>query len=211
MAGSLTVLVAATLSVYLATVTLQIHRQSTIDEARAADVIVVLGAAEYRGRPSPVFKARLDHALDLYRRGLAPRLLTTGGAGGDPVFTEGGVGRAYLVGNHVPSEAIIVEPEAESTVQSTAAVAEIMQRMGLTSCLLVSDGYHIFRAKKMLASRRASGVRLPAAVSPAGRLRSVVAISAPVRRLPPVADRDKSVASALTVSIVPADAWSEHG
>ena len=153
MAGSLAALAAAALGVYLAAVARQIHWQSTIDEARAADVIVVLGAAEYRGRPSPVFKARLDHALDLFRRGLAPRLLTTGGAGGDPVFTEGGVGRAYLVSNHVPSEAIIVEPEAESTVQSTAAVAEIMQRMGLTSCLLVSDGYHIFRAKQMLASR----------------------------------------------------------
>jgi uncharacterized SAM-binding protein YcdF (DUF218 family) len=135
----------------------QIHRQSTIDEARPADLIVVLGAAEYRGRPSPVFKARLDHALDLFRRGQAPRVLTTGGAGGDPFYTEGGVGRAYLVSNGVPSEAIIVEPEAESTVQSTAAAAEIMHRMGLTSCILVSDGYHIFRARKMLAAR---GVRV---------------------------------------------------
>jgi uncharacterized SAM-binding protein YcdF (DUF218 family) len=138
---------------YLAGIARQIHLQSTIEEARPADVILVLGAAEYRGRPSPVFKARLDHALELYRRGLAPRLLTTGGAGGDPVFTEGGVGRAYLVSNGVPSEAIIVEPEAESTVQSTAAAAEIMRRMGLGSCILVSDGYHIFRAKRMLATQ----------------------------------------------------------
>jgi len=116
-------------------------------------VIVVLGAAEYRGRPSPVFKARLDHALELYRRGLAPRVLTSGGAGGDPVFTEGGVGRSYLVGSGVPSEAIIVEPEAETTVQSMSAVAEIMRRMGLKTCILVSDGYHIFRAKQMLATQ----------------------------------------------------------
>ncbi len=142
-----------TLGVHLWGVTGQIHRQSTLDEARPSDVILVLGAAEYRGRPSPVFKARLDHALALYRQGLAPRILTTGGAGGDPQYTEGGVGRAYLVGLNVPSEAIIVEPEAESTYQSTAAAAEIMHRMGLSSCILVSDGYHIFRARKMLAEQ----------------------------------------------------------
>ncbi len=138
---------------YLAAVMKQIQRQSTLDEAREADVILVLGAAEYRGRPSPVFKARLDHALELYHRSLAPLILTTGGAGGDPQFTEGGVGRAYLVSQGVPSEAIIVEPEGESTVHSTTAAAEIMDRMGLRSCILVSDGYHIFRAKQMLATR----------------------------------------------------------
>src|SRR4051794_23495692 len=72
-----------------------IERQSTVDEARPADVILVLGAAEYRGRPSPVLVARLNHALWLYHEGLAPRILTTGGAGGDPSFTEGEVARAY--------------------------------------------------------------------------------------------------------------------
>jgi uncharacterized SAM-binding protein YcdF (DUF218 family) len=128
----------------------EIQRQSNIDEARPAEIILVLGAAEYRGRPSPVFKARLDHALDLFRRGLAPRILTTGGAGGDPQYTEGGVGRTYLVRHGVASEAIVVEPEASSTAESTAAAAEIMHRMGLGTCILVSDGYHIFRAKKML-------------------------------------------------------------
>jgi uncharacterized SAM-binding protein YcdF (DUF218 family) len=151
--GILSLGLLALLGAYLAGVAREIHRQSTIEEARPADVILVLGAAEYRGRPSPVFKARLDHALELYRRGLAPWVLTSGGAGGDPVFTEGGVGRAYLVGNGVPSEAIIVEPEAETTAQSMAAVAEIMRRMGLRTCILVSDGYHIFRAKQMLATQ----------------------------------------------------------
>jgi uncharacterized SAM-binding protein YcdF (DUF218 family) len=149
----LPVVVLAAVGARLLVVAQQIHRQSTIDEARPADVIVVLGAAEYRGRPSPVFKARLDHALDLFRHGQAPRILTTGGAGGDPQYTEGGVGRAYLVSHNVPSEAIIVEPEAESTAQSTAAAAEIMHRMGLASCILVSDGYHIFRARRMLAAQ----------------------------------------------------------
>jgi uncharacterized SAM-binding protein YcdF (DUF218 family) len=135
---------------YLST---RIEQQSTRDEAQKADVILVLGAAEYRGRPSPVLRARLDHALELYNRGLAPRIMTTGGAGGDPVFTEGGVGRSYLIGQGVPSEAIIVENESESTVESLAMAGEIMQRMGLHSVVVVSDGYHIFRVKKMLQNR----------------------------------------------------------
>ena len=124
-----------------------------VDEARRADVIIVLGAAEYRGRPSPVLKARLDHGLELYRQKLAPRILTTGGAGGDPHFTEGEVGRAYLVSQGVPSEAVIVESEGDSTVHSMTAAAEIMRRMNLKSAIVVSDGYHIFRAKKMLEFR----------------------------------------------------------
>jgi len=130
-----------------------IRRQSETDEVRPADVIVVLGAAEYRGRPSPVLQARLNHALYLYLQKMAPRILTTGGAGGDPSFTEGAVGRAYLSQHGVPSEAILVEDEGSSTVESTAAAAEIMQRMNLKSCIVVSDGYHIYHVKKMLEAR----------------------------------------------------------
>src|SRR6266542_6183813 len=100
---------------YLIYVSIQIGRQSTLDEAHPADVILVLGAAEYRGRPSPVLKARLDHALTLYHKGMASILITTGGAGGDPDYTEGGVGRSYLIEHGVPSEGIIVEPEGETT------------------------------------------------------------------------------------------------
>ena len=137
----------------VAVLAVRIERQSTREEAHAADVILVLGAAEYRGRPSPVLRARLDHALELYNRKLAPRILTTGGPGGDPVFTEGGVGRSYLTGRGVPSEAIIVENEGESTVQSTAMAGEIMRRMGLHSVIVVSDGYHIYRVKQMLQFR----------------------------------------------------------
>jgi uncharacterized SAM-binding protein YcdF (DUF218 family) len=113
----------------------EIQQQSMLDEARPSDAIIVLGAAEYRGKPSPVLEARLNHALYLYLKGMAPRIITTGGAGGDPVFTEGSVGRAYLTERGVPPEAIVVEREAESTAQS-----------------VVSDGYHIFRVKKMLES-----------------------------------------------------------
>ena len=146
-------LAVAGLLVIVAILSVRIEQQSTREEAQPADVILVLGAAEYRGRPSPVLRARLDHALELYNRKLAPRILTTGGPGGDPVFTEGGVGRSYLTSRGVPSEVIIVENEGESTVQSTAMAAEIMRRMELRSVIVVSDGYHIYRVKEMLRSR----------------------------------------------------------
>jgi uncharacterized SAM-binding protein YcdF (DUF218 family) len=141
------------LLVTVAILSVRIEQQSTREEAQVADVILVLGAAEYRGRPSPVLRARLDHALELYNLKLAPRILTTGGSGGDPVFTEGGVGRSYLTSHGVPSEAIIVENEGESTVQSTAMAGEIMRRMELHSVIVVSDGYHVYRVKKMLEFR----------------------------------------------------------
>jgi uncharacterized SAM-binding protein YcdF (DUF218 family) len=128
----------------------EIRQQSTVDEVQPADVILVLGAAEYRGRPSPVLEARLNHALFLYLQNMAPRILTTGGAGGDPTYTEGGVAHSYLSHHGVPSEAILVESEGESTVHSIAAAAEIMRRMNIRSCIVVSDGYHIYRVKKML-------------------------------------------------------------
>ncbi|MEO8052681.1 MAG: YdcF family protein [Acidobacteriota bacterium] len=130
-----------------------IRRQSIVDEVRPADVIVVLGAAEYRGKPSPILEARLNHALFLYRQQWAPRILTTGGAGGDPTFTEGEVGRAYLSGHGIPSEAILTETAGSTTLESTVAAAEIMRRMNLKSCIVVSDGYHIYRVKKVLESQ----------------------------------------------------------
>jgi uncharacterized SAM-binding protein YcdF (DUF218 family) len=130
-----------------------IAAQSTLDQAQPADVIVVLGAAEYNGKPSPVLQARLNHALLLYEKRLAPYILTTGGAGGDPKFTEGEVGRAYLIQHGVRSEAIIAEPTGSTTAQSLAAASETMHRMNLHSCVVVSDGYHIYRSKRLLESQ----------------------------------------------------------
>jgi uncharacterized SAM-binding protein YcdF (DUF218 family) len=150
--GIALLLVLAAVSQRVVHVSKEIQQESLIDEAQPADAIIVLGAAEYRGKPSPVLEARLNHALFLYLKGLAPRIITTGGAGGDPVFTEGSVGRAYLTARGVPPEAIVVEREGESTAQSVAAVVEIMRRMNLKSAIVVSDGYHIFRVKKMLES-----------------------------------------------------------
>ncbi len=122
------------------------------DESQPSDVIVVFGAAEYAGRPSPVYRARLDHAYDLFQRGLAPMIITTGGAGDDPHFSEGGVGREYLASRGVPEPRLIAETQGGSTVQSAGRVAVIMKANGMRTCLAVSDGYHMFRIKQMLGS-----------------------------------------------------------
>jgi uncharacterized SAM-binding protein YcdF (DUF218 family) len=169
--GAAILLTGALLGGWLARVAQDIRRQSAIDEARPSDIIVVLGAAEYRGRPSPVLEGRLNHALFLYLKKMAPLIVTTGGAGGDPHWTEGDVGRTYLSRRGVPSEAILVEPEGESTAYSIAAVGEIMRRRGLTSCIVVSDGYHIYRVKKMLEARgiRVSGSPRPSTPKPGWR------------------------------------------
>ena len=136
----------------VAQITIAVRHQAQLDEARPSDVIVVLGAAEYKGKPSPVFRSRLDHAYDLFAKKLAPRILTTGGSGGELVHTEAEVGRQYLAGKGIPVEMIYIEPEGSTTAQSTAASAEIIKRMGWNTCILVSDGYHLFRAKRMMSS-----------------------------------------------------------
>lgn len=138
---------------YLFYVAQEIERQSSLNEEHPADVIIILGAAEYRGKPSPVLQGRLNHGLVLYLKRLAPYVLTTGGAGGDPTFTEGEVGRAYLVEHGVPSEAILVEQQGKTTAQSLDAAVEIMRRMNLHSCIVVSDGYHIYRVKRLLEAQ----------------------------------------------------------
>lgn len=144
---------ALALGLCLTWIAFQVRQQASVDDAQAADILVVLGAAEYRGRPSPVLEARLKHALALYQKGLARYILTTGGAGGDPRFTESEVGRNFLISHGVPTEAVVMESEGESTIYSAVAAAEIMHRMQLHSCIVVSDGYHLFRVRRILESR----------------------------------------------------------
>ena len=134
----------------IAVIAYKVAAEANRDDARPADIIAVLGAAEYMGRPSPVLKARLDHALDLYKRGLAPLILTTGGHGLSSPFTEAEAARDYLVARGVEGEKILLEMDGTSTLQSAAGAAAILQRHNLTSCIVVSDGYHIFRAKRIL-------------------------------------------------------------
>src|SRR6202453_4708600 len=129
----------------------QIHFYATHDEARPADAIAVFGAAEYDGRPSPVLRARLDHALALYRQGLAPLVITLGGGGG-PRDSEGGVGHDYLLAHEVPEDQIIAETQSTNTEESAARLAAIARENHLNRILAVSDGTHLFRFRALGAS-----------------------------------------------------------
>ncbi|HUF36646.1 MAG TPA: YdcF family protein [Gemmatimonadales bacterium] len=122
------------------------------DQRRAVDAIVVLGAAQYNGRPSPVLKARLDHALGLYREGLAPLIVVTGGIGRGDTISEAMVGRRYLMAHEVPAEAVVAQPQGRSTAASMTAVADWLGGRGLGRVLLVSDPFHMFRLR--LEARR---------------------------------------------------------
>ena len=146
-----------------------VTRQAGRDESRHADAIVVFGAAEYYGRPSPIYRARLDHAYTLFKNGFAPLIITSGGAADDPTFTEGGVGRDYLVARGVPDGAVIAETQSGDTSESAARIANIFRTNHLHTCVAVSDGYHMFRVKQML---QREGVTAYASPRPDSRLTS---------------------------------------
>jgi uncharacterized SAM-binding protein YcdF (DUF218 family) len=129
-----------------------IRKEATEDEARAAGAIVVLGAAEFDGHPSPVYQARLDHAFQLEQKGLASWILTTGGSGGDRRFTEAGVGRDYLIQEGMDARRILSETHGETTYQSVRAASQILHKLGLRTCIAVSDGFHLYRIKTMFAA-----------------------------------------------------------
>jgi uncharacterized SAM-binding protein YcdF (DUF218 family) len=148
----------------------RIVRAAGESPANKADVIVIFGAAEYSGRPSPVYRARLDHGYELFQKGMAPVVITTGGAAQDPEFSEGGVGRDYLLRRGVPEQALIAETQGSDTAQSAARVANIMRVNGMHSCIAVSDVYHVFRIRALLEHE---GVQVEVAPRPESRPRHV--------------------------------------
>ena len=141
---------AAALAICLGIESVQIVRQAGLQEIGPADAIVVFGAAQYAGRPSPVFRARLDHAYDLFQRGAAPVVITTGGSGDDPDFSEGGVGHDYLMHRGIPEPRLIAETQGSDTASSAERIAVIMRANRMHSCVAVSDAYHVFRIRKLL-------------------------------------------------------------
>jgi uncharacterized SAM-binding protein YcdF (DUF218 family) len=143
-------LLCAAVLVWLALTCVGIVREASRKEIRPADAIVVFGAAEYSGRPSPVYRARLDHAFELFRRGLAPVVITTGGAAADPSYSEGGVGHDYLMRRGIPESNLIAETRGSDTAQSAQRIAVIMRTNHMHSCVAVSDAYHVFRIRKLL-------------------------------------------------------------
>jgi len=129
----------------------QIQHYASQDQAAPADAIAVFGAAEYAGHPSPLFRARLDHAESLYSRGIAPLIIVLGGQGGDQ-FSEGAVGQQYLIGAGVPESDTIAETESTSTDQSVRRLAVIARANSLHRIVVVSDGAHLFRIHQICAA-----------------------------------------------------------
>ena len=129
-------------------VCVQVERYASDDQAAPADAIGVFGAAEWDGRPSPVYRARLDHARFLYDHHIAPLIITMGGDGGDE-YSEGGVGRDYLRGQGIPDESIIAETESRNTLDAARRIAVIARANGLKRLVIVSDPTHLFRIHEM--------------------------------------------------------------
>ncbi|MEO8139013.1 MAG: YdcF family protein [Gemmatimonadota bacterium] len=117
------------------------------DQRHPAGAIVVLGAAQYNGKPSPVLRARLDHALGLYREGLSHTIVVTGGIGEGDRVSEATVGRQYLVAHGVPDSAVVVRPEGRSTQASIRSVAAWAHEHDIGRVLLVSDPFHMLRLR----------------------------------------------------------------
>jgi uncharacterized SAM-binding protein YcdF (DUF218 family) len=152
----------AALATFLAVTGIRIAHEGELQQLYPADAIVVFGAAEYAGHPSPVLRARLDHAFDLFHAGIAPVVITTGGAAADPSFSEGGVGRDYLERRGIPERNLIAETQGSDTAQSAVRVAAIMRTNSLHSCVAVSDAYHMFRIKRLLEHEGVGPVYLAA-------------------------------------------------
>ena len=145
---------------------LRIWQQGSVDEQRPADAIVVLGAAQYDGRPSPVFEARLDHAVSLWHQGIAKAFVVTGGKLPGDRTTEAAVARAYAIEHGVPAEAIFGEDEAHNTLDSLTAVAAVLEKRRLRSAVFVSDPTHMLRVLRIAQDLGIESYGSPTTTSP---------------------------------------------
>jgi uncharacterized SAM-binding protein YcdF (DUF218 family) len=145
----------------------------TRDERRPVDAILVLGAAQWNGVPSPVLQARLDHAVELYRQGYATRIVVTGGVGDGDEFSEASVAASYLQQQGVPQQAILLEDQGRSSLESIHGAAALVAHRGLTRVLLVSDPPHMLRSLQMARAAGLEAYGSPASASPSvGSLRA---------------------------------------
>jgi uncharacterized SAM-binding protein YcdF (DUF218 family) len=145
----------------------QVYRASNHDGARQADAIIVLGAAQWNGQPSPVLQERLDHALELYDQGLAPLVVLTGGKQEADAFTEATTGYNYLREHGVPDDALLKEVNGTSTWDSLRAARRFLAQRGADDVVLVTDDYHAYRVEAI-----AEEVGFDASVSPSDSLLS---------------------------------------
>jgi uncharacterized SAM-binding protein YcdF (DUF218 family) len=148
-----------------------IHMWGRRNETPRSDAIVVLGAAQYDGRPSPVLKARLDHAIALYRRGVAPVIITTGGQAPGDTVSEAVVSRRYAMREGVPEDAILTERGGMTTVESMEAVSRLMRSRRMTTAVMVSDPFHMLRLKLLARQVGIRGYTSPTRTSPISRNR----------------------------------------
>jgi uncharacterized SAM-binding protein YcdF (DUF218 family) len=144
----------------------RIRETAARDEAQAADAIVVLGAAQYRGRPSPVLKARLDHVLSLRNKGYAQAIITTGSYGPDPDYSEAHVSAQYLIQHGIDAADISTEQAGVTTRDSIHAAAEIMKSKKWKTAVVVSDGFHLYRLKAIFRDEGIVAYTSPAPDSP---------------------------------------------
>jgi vancomycin permeability regulator SanA len=163
--GRTVMVVLALLVAYVIVTFVQVDRASTHDGRRLADAIIVLGAAQYHGQPSPVLRERLDHALDLYEEGLAPVIVLTGGKQAADTFTEATTGYNYLRNRGVPDEALLKEVDGTSTWDSLQATHRFLSERGAERVVLVTDDYHAYRVEAI-----AEEIGFDASVSPSDSL-----------------------------------------
>lgn len=149
-------------AVYLGFTFVQVFQASRGDDAQPAEAIVVLGAAQYNGEPSPVLQARLDHAVELYEQGLAPVVVVTGGGQPGDEVTEASAGRSYLINQGIPDGALRSEVQGTSSWQSLAAAARFLTREGIDDVILVSSAYHALRTEHIAAEVGLNGHASPA-------------------------------------------------
>jgi len=142
------------------------------DERPVSDAIVVLGSAQYNGTPSPIFEARLDHALDLYNAGVSPMIITVGGRQTGDLFTEAEAGLLWLAREGVPEEAMRAIPDGTDTLKSMQAVASLFDEQGLSTAVVVTDPWHALRATRMAQDAGIVASSSPTRQGPAVQTRS---------------------------------------
>lgn len=146
--------------------TWRIWDQGNQDGRRPADAIVVLGAAQYNGVPSPIYKARLDHAIDLFKEDVAPAIVMTGGKLPGDRTTEAEAGRRYAIANGVPADAILVEDQGRTTLESLRSVSQILRDHDLRSAVFVSDRTHMLRVLRIAHDQGIEAFGSPTRTSP---------------------------------------------
>jgi uncharacterized SAM-binding protein YcdF (DUF218 family) len=163
--------VALAVALVVGSTVLRVWQVARQDARPVSDAIVVLGSAQYDGRPSDVLRARLEHALALFRSGVAPRLVTVGGSRPGDRFTEAGSGRIWLVGQGVPADRVVAVERGDDTLQSMQALGAEFGRRGWHSAVLVTDPWHALRSEQMAHDSGIAAVASPTRSGPVVRTR----------------------------------------